>query len=127
MEPVAAYLQLAEQLWLKPAIAGAYNFGPETQEAATVQNVVKLAQEAYGKGQVSWGDGTIGHHEAGCLTLEIAKARAVLGVRPCWSLVQAVHRTMKWYLHQLEGADVRTLCEADIFAFEEANLAVHVD
>ncbi len=118
LEPVAGYIKLAEQLWQQPTVAGAYNFGPQTHEAATVREVVELAQGAYGMGQVSWGDGTEGLHEASWLALEIAKARTVLGVQPRWSLVDSVQRTIHWYRLQHEGADARALCEADISAYE---------
>ena len=121
LEPVAGYIKLAEQLWQQPNVAGAYNFGPQTHEAATVREVVQLAQGAYGMGQVSWGDGTEGPHEASWLALEIAKARAVLGVKPCWSLVESVQRTVHWNRQQHEGADARALCEADISAYETAS------
>jgi CDP-glucose 4,6-dehydratase len=121
LEPVAGYIKLAEQLWQQPNLAGAYNFGPQTHEAATVREVVQLAQSAYGMGQVSWGDGTEGPHEAGWLALEIAKARTVLGVKPRWSLVESVQRTIHWYRQQHEGADVRAICEADISAYETAS------
>lgn len=118
LEPLAAYLLLAEQLWQAPELAGAYNFGPETQEAATVRQVVSLASQAYGRGAVQFGDGSEGPHEAGWLALEIAKARTLLAVTPRWSLEQAVMRAMNWYRAQQEGADARELCLADIAAFE---------
>ena len=86
-----------------------------------MREVVQLAQGAYGMGQVSWGDGTEGLHETGWLALEIAKARTVLGVKPCWSLVESVHRTVHWYRQQHDGADARALCEADIAAYEMTN------
>ena len=121
LEPVDGYIKLAEQLWQQPAVAGAYNFGPQTHEAATVREVVQLAQGPYGMGQVSWGDGTEGPHETGWLALEVAKARTVLGVKPRWSLVESVQRTVHWYRQQHEGADARTLCESDISAYEAAN------
>ena len=121
LEPVAGYIKLAEQLWQEPTVAGAYNFGPQTHEAATVREVVQLAQGTYGTGQVSWGDGTEGPHEAGWLALEIAKARTALGVQPRWPLVESVQRTIHWYRQQHEGADARALCEADIAAYETAS------
>jgi CDP-glucose 4,6-dehydratase len=118
LEPLCGYLQLAEQLWQQPALAGAYNFGPQTHKAATVREVVQLAQSAYGKGQVAWGDGSEGPHEAGWLAVEIAKARTTLGVKPHWSLIETVQRTMHWYRQQHEGADARAICAADIAAYE---------
>ena len=121
LEPLSGYMKLAEQLWQHPGLAGAYNFGPETSEAATVREVVQLAQFDYGRGEVSWGDGTNGPHEAGWLALEVAKARTVLGIKPRWSLREAVSQTMSWYCLQHEGSDARTLCEADIAKYESAN------
>lgn len=125
LEPLSGYLKLAEQLLQQPELAGAYNFGPETSEAATVREVVQLAQREYGVGQVSWGDGSEGPFEAGWLALEVAKARSVLGIKPRWSLLEAVAQTMSWYRHQHEGVDVRALCEANIATFESARESGH--
>jgi len=121
LEPLCGYLKLAERLWEQPTMAGAYNFGPQTKGAATVREVVQLAQSAYGKGQVIWGDASEGPHEAGWLALEIAKASTTLGVNPCWTLAEAVQRTMHWYRQEHEGVDARAACEADIAAYEIAN------
>lgn len=120
LEPLSAYLQLAERLWASRSLAGAYNFGPFTHEAATVREVVELAREVYGGGDILWGDDIEGPHEAGRLTLEIAKARDSLGVQPRWSLQHAVSRTLYWYRAQQSSENVRNLCQADINAFMEA-------
>ncbi len=125
LEPLSGYIRLAEQLWQRPALAGAYNFGPETHEAATVREVATLARNAYGKGEVSWGDASEGPHEAGWLALEVAKARTTLGVKPRWSLAEAVQRTMHWYRQVDDSADVRAVCEADIAAYEGTNESGH--
>jgi CDP-glucose 4,6-dehydratase len=118
LEPLAGYLALARQLHHKPELAGAYNFGPETSEAATVRTVVELAKTEHPGGEVCYGDGGKGMHEARSLALEIAKARMVLGVRPRWALAQAVARTMAWYRAQQSGADAHTLCKTDIADYE---------
>lgn len=120
LEPLAAYLRLAERLWHQPAFGGAYNFGPHTDEAATVGEVVALAREAYGRGEWSGGDGSEGPHEAGWLALEIAHARTTLGIEPRWALRESVRRTMLWYRRLADGADARALCDADIDSFESA-------
>lgn len=117
LEPLAAYLTLAQQLWYQPSLAGAYNFGPETQTAATVREVVDMARDAYGDGSVAYGDGDDGPHEAGWLALETAKARVVLGVSPKWNLTETINRTMSWYRSQHEGIDARSLCQAEIGAY----------
>jgi len=117
LEPLAGYMTLAQRLWDAPELAGAYNFGPETSEAATVREVVELAQAAYGHGEVIWGDGSEGSHEAGWLALEIAKSRAVLGVTPRWGLAESVNRTMDWYRRLAAGEDAKALCLKDIEAY----------
>lgn len=125
LEPLAAYLVLAEKIWHQPTLAGAYNFGPATHEAATVRHVVELARQAFPEGQVAWGDGQQGPHEAGWLALEVAKARTQLAVAPVWGLSIAVQRSMAWYRQQAEGVSARQLCLADIQAYQ-TDLANHV-
>jgi CDP-glucose 4,6-dehydratase len=121
LEPLAAYLVLAQALWQGHAAEEAYNFGPHAQEAATVRKVIELAQGAWGGASpVIWGPGDAGPHEAALLALEVSKARHVLGVSPRWQLHEAVHRTMGWYHQLAQGQPARTLCLADIEAFERA-------
>ena len=118
LEPLAGYLTLAQKLWQQPELAGAYNFGPHTHEAGTVETVVNLACAAYGAGSVRQDNASANPHEAGWLALEVAKARMVLGVNPKWRLVESVQRTMAWYKAQHQGVDARSLCEAEIAAYE---------
>ncbi len=120
LEPLGGYLRLAEFLWHNPALAGAYNFGPPADEAATVRDVVMLARSVYGKGEVEWGDGTEGPHEAGLLSLDITKAQRVLVFVPRWDLEMAVRRTLDWYRRQAAGEPARRLCDEEIAAFVRA-------
>ena len=119
LEPLAAYLTLAHKLWEQPALAGAYNFGPDGHEITTVRELVELARVAYGGGEVRYCDSAEGPHEAGCLALDVAKARVGLGVRPHWTLAEAVTQTMAWYRAQHEGVDALTLCQSEISSYEE--------
>ncbi|MGZ8261282.1 MAG: CDP-glucose 4,6-dehydratase [Caldimonas sp.] len=121
LEPLSAYLRLAERLAREPALAGAYNFGPASDGAATVGTVARLAQEAYGGGEVAFGDGSGGPHEAGLLALDALRAASVLGIAPHWDLAEAVRRTLRWYRDLAAGADARALCNADIDAYEASS------
>lgn len=118
LEPLNGYLTLAQKLWQQPELAGAYNFGPHTDEAVTVRQVVELARKAYNDGEVRYGDGTEGPHETGWLALEIVKARVSLGINQKWTLAETVNRTMAWYRAQHEGVDARNLCEVEIANYE---------
>ena len=114
LEPLCGYLVLAESLWSRPELAGAYNFGPHPHEATTVRDIVELARKVYGVGDVNYEDEASGPHEASLLALETAKTRVALGLQPRWGLAEAVTRTMRWYRSQYEGEDARRLCLTEI-------------
>jgi CDP-glucose 4,6-dehydratase len=117
LEPLNSYLVLAERLCEDPNLSGAYNFGPQAHEVATVRRVIEMAQKSYGVGDVLWGDGLDGPHEAGLLSLETSKARDLLGVVPRWNLEEAITRTMSWYKSYFSGSSTHALCDIDIMAF----------
>jgi CDP-glucose 4,6-dehydratase len=109
---------LAESLWAQASLADAYNFGPESDEGATVRSVIEMARAAYGAGEVRWGDGSDGPHEAHWLALDITKARTVLLLEPRWPTPQAIERAMAWYRAHHDGAAARVLCENEIAAYQ---------
>jgi CDP-glucose 4,6-dehydratase len=121
LEPIAGYLVLAQRLWTGAVEASSYNFGPPSNEAATVREVVGIAMEAWGDGaRVSSAAAQTGPHEAGLLTLETARTTAALGVMPHWRLDEAVGRSIRWYRQQLAGERALGLCHADLDAFHNA-------
>lgn len=118
LEPLAGYLVLAQRLWDAPVLAGAYNFGPLSDDVATVREVVTLAREVLGQGEVEFGAPTDGLHEAGRLALDPSKAAFALNVRPRWALREAVAHTLAWYRDFQAGAGALALCERDIATYE---------
>lgn len=118
LEPLAGYLILAEKLWQQSALAGAYNLGPETKEAATVRDVVEMACNHYGRGEVCFGNGSDGPHETEWLALDIAKSAHSLGVKPRWTLTESIENTMSWYRACSRGGGARDLCEKQIAEYE---------
>jgi CDP-glucose 4,6-dehydratase len=117
LEPLCGYLVLAERLAADPNLADAYNFGPEGEDIATVRSVVECARRTYPDARVEFDADPSAPHEAGLLSLEIAKAKAALGVNPRWGLDEAVKRTMGWYRAFHAGEAGGGLCERDIAAF----------
>jgi CDP-glucose 4,6-dehydratase len=118
LEPISGYLILAQRLWQRPELAGAYNIGPGAAETVRVRDLVDLACAAYGEGTTNYVDGSEGPHESAWLALDAAKVKRDLGISHVWTLVEAVRRTMIWYRAQRDGADARELCIADICSFE---------
>ena len=117
LEPIHGYLELAKTLWSQPKLAGPFNFGPEPNETATVREVIGLAQQAYGTGDICYHDDG-GPHETNWLSLETSKARVELGLSPKWNLKESLSRTMSWYRDQHNGHDTRRLTLSEIIEYE---------
>jgi dTDP-D-glucose 4,6-dehydratase len=75
-------------------------------------------REAFGSGEVRWGEAEDGPPEAKTLSLDTNKARQVLTMQPVWSLKEAVDRTMNWYRRHHQGENAAGLCREDLEAFE---------
>jgi CDP-glucose 4,6-dehydratase len=115
LEPLSAYLCLAQHAYLHPGRGSAWNLGPEG--AASVREVVAFARTGYGRGAVEFATETQGPYEAGLLALDAGKAKRELGIAPRWNLQTAVTRSMHWYRNFELGVSACTLCERDLDAY----------
>jgi len=116
LEPLSGYLLLGKKL-LENNIkfASAYNFGPYAESAIPVEDMVKKAIAAWGKGSYKVDKGE--HpHEAGLLHLCIDKAGAELGWKPVYTIDDAVKKTIAWYKNYYEGG-------VDMTAFSNMQIA----
>ncbi|MFZ6753127.1 CDP-glucose 4,6-dehydratase [Undibacterium sp. Dicai25W] len=118
LEPVSAYLRLAQALVSQQLPGGAWNFGPSPEANATVRQVIDLARQAYGSGEIKYASQLEGEHEAALLSLNVDKARDMLGIEPRFDLNHAVTMSMQWYRAFADGAGAYQLCLNDIAAFE---------
>lgn len=110
LDPVVAYLHLAEQLVRQgPAVAEAWNFGPAAQSEVPVSTIVtKLV--ALWDGNARWERDEGEHpHEAAYLRLDCSKARQRLGWQPLIELDQALTLTVDWYKAAAAKSDMRNL------------------
>ena len=64
LEPLSGYLTLAERLWDVPALAGAYNFDPDSGAQTTVRELVGMARAAYRCGETRYSETPEGPHKA---------------------------------------------------------------
>ena len=117
LEPLAAYLRLAEALIINSSLAEDYNVGPCPNDNSMVKDVVIKARNSFGSGKIKWENTNAASIEAEKLTLDANKARRFLEIKPVWGLNEAVSKTMHWYRRYLNGEDVDKLCHEDIKAF----------
>ncbi len=120
LDPLRGFLNLAERLWDDPPRwTGAWNFGPDEEDARTVACIADKMTALWGNGarwQPVEGEGP---YEARILTLSSVKAHAELGWRPTWNLHQAIARAVAWYRAFHGGGDMRDVTLAQINAFEK--------
>jgi CDP-glucose 4,6-dehydratase len=111
LEPINGYLILAEHLYTKgQAFAEAWNFGPEDNDAKSVQWIVEYMVKNWGS-EARWlKDSSIHPHEANYLKLDISKAKALLGWHPKWSLEITLGSIIDWHRAYLSGEDMKKMC-----------------
>jgi len=118
MEPLGAYLLLAERL--EDGVAGVdegFNFGPLDVDNRPVIEVAEAMVTALGQGGISCPEHGEALHEAKLLRLDCSKARSVLGWSPRLDFAETVALTTDWYMRQARGEDPIALTAAQIDYF----------
>ena len=114
LEPLAGYLLLAERLHGDPTLAGGWNFGPRTDESASVKVVAETLARFWGEDS-GWVQDPAEHpHEATTLKLDSTKARLELDWAPRLSLEQALELTVEWYRAFSREQGLREITERQI-------------
>ena len=104
LEPVHGYLKVAEALLDSGAAVGeAWNFGPNQEDARTVNWIVHELAAKWGEGAKWEFDKTPQPHEAQILRLDCSKAATRLGWRPVLDLSHALELTVDWYQERHKG------------------------
>jgi CDP-glucose 4,6-dehydratase len=109
VEPIFAYLKLAEALATEKAPSTEYNFGPAETDVHTTQEIIDESCRIWGRG-ARWELHEGAHpHETKMLTLNTDRARKELGFEGTLEWKRALEWTLKWYQtyyyqkDQLEG------------------------
>ena len=96
LEPLLAYLLIAQAQYEDPSRAGYYNVGPDDGDCIDVGQLATIFCEAWGDG-ISWTDRSDGGpHEAGLLRLDCTKIKRELGWKPRYDIRRAVEATVEW-------------------------------
>lgn len=97
VEPVFAYLKLAEALATESAPSSEYNFGPSEKDVHTTEEIINESCRLWGRG-AKWELHEGAHpHETKMLTLNTDRARKELGFSGEMDWKRALDWTMKWY------------------------------
>lgn len=107
LEPVFAYLMIAQKQAEDRKKAGWYNVGPDDASCVTTGELVSLFTRAWGKG-AAWETAAEANapHEANFLKLDCSKIRSTFGWKPVWGIEDAVGETVNWTRAWSEGRNI---------------------
>jgi CDP-glucose 4,6-dehydratase len=121
LEPIAAYLMIAQAQYEDKSYAGSYNVGPEDADCWTTGDLVTLfcrKWNAHTGQSVRWIDRYDGGpHEANFLKLDCSKLKSTFGWRPRWNVEQAMEKIVEWSWAYLQGMDVVRVMQNQIEEF----------
>ena len=117
LEPLFAYLLIAQKQYEDINYADAYNVGPDDCDCVTTGELATLFCRKWEEG-LSWvnrsGDGP---HEAGFLRLDCSKLKSRLEWKPRWHIEEAVEETCQFArVYEMHG-DIEKEMEREIKAF----------
>ena len=136
LEPVMAYLMVAEAQYKDKSYASSYNVGPNDSDCWTTGELVQLfcdkwngavdqRASAAGAGnaaatlnKASWvnkHDG--GPHEANFLKLDCSKLKTTFGWSPVWNVETTMEKIVEWSVAYLTGGDVGEVMDKQIGEF----------
>lgn len=95
LEPLFAYLMIAQRQYEDKRLAGCYNIGPDEEDCASTGRLVDIFCNCW-EGTKWAAIGNNGPHEANFLKLDCSRIKAVFGWHPKWHIAQAVKNTVHW-------------------------------
>lgn len=114
LEPLFAYLMIAEAAYRDMKYADAFNVGPDESDCVTTGEIASLFCEKWGDG-LSWiNKSTDGPHEAGFLRLECQKLKDTFNWQPRWNIADAIDMTVKWSRAWMQDENIGNIMTAQI-------------
>ncbi|WP_028593387.1 CDP-glucose 4,6-dehydratase [Paenibacillus assamensis] len=118
LDPLQGYLQLAETCWRDRQYAESWNFGPISQAHVTVDELIRLTSDHWGKSlDIRYQASDHTSYEVLILTLDSSKAVQQLAWQPKLSVERAVEWTVAWYQQYQAGANMSLFTQQQIKAY----------
>ena len=119
LEPLFAYLTIAQKQYEDKMFSGCYNVGPDEYDCVSTGELADLFCGAWGKGQTWETKHQHGSHEADFLKLDCSKLKAIFGWKPRWNVSEAVKKTVEWTQAYLADKDICYIMDKQIAEFKE--------
>lgn len=114
LEPIFAYMMIAQKQYEDIKYADYYNVGPDDVDCFKTGNLVDMFCEKWGEGMkwIDQYDG--GPHEANFLKLDCTKLKDTFGWKPRWNLGDAMDKVVEWSKEYFNGGDLRAVMDKQI-------------
>ena len=117
LEPIYAYLMIAQKQYEDIKYAGYYNVGPDDRDCFQTGALVDLFVKYWGEG-MKWIDKYDGGpHEANFLKLDCSKLKKTFGWQPHWDLNIAIEKVVEWSKCWLTNGDIEKCMNKQIEEF----------
>ena len=114
LEPVMAYLLIAEKQYSDPKYAGWYNVGPDDCDCVTTGQLADIFCSAWGNGARWENRLSGGPHEANFLKLDCSKIKSTFGWSSKWHISKAVEKTCEWTKIWLNEGNIPKIMDEQI-------------
>ena len=123
LDPVGAYLMIAEGQFEDRNLAGNYNVGPDESECWTTGELVTLFCQQWNQTMGTSLDWTTsydgGPHEANYLKLDCSRLKSVFHWKPRWGMETTMEKIVEWSKNYFDGGDVVWCMDKQIQDFLE--------
>ena len=122
LEPVIAYLLVAQEQYKDSSYAGSYNIGPDEADFLTTGELAEqfcdiwnCKAKDYGLSPASWIErGDDGPHEAAILKLDCSKIKNTFGWKPRWHGPAAVEKIVEWEMNRNAEGNIQNITQKQI-------------
>lgn len=120
LEPLTAYLMIAQSQYENMDFAGYYNVGPDDCDCLSTGKLVDLFCEKWGDG-LTWENQAEANapHESSFLKLDCSLLKSTFGWSPRWHIDTAVAKTVEWSKGWLAGEPAGKIMDCQIQEFLE--------
>lgn len=121
LEPVIAYLMIAQKQYERQSLEGSYNVGPDDADCWTTGELVTLFCNKWNRAtgaDITWDnvyDG--GPHEANFLKLDCSKIKRTFGWHPRWNVEKTMEKIVEWYQVYFAGENIERCVDSQIKEF----------
>lgn len=118
LEPIIAYLMIAQYQYDNPKFAGWYNVGPDDCDCVTTGELVSLFCAKWGENAQWENQAEVNAlHEANFLKLDCSKLKSTFAWSPRWHIDEAIEKTCEWSKAWMKKENIPAVMDKQIHEY----------